>query len=395
MTTLPPELILDILLRLPPKDLIRSLCVSKAWYAFIHDQRFINAHLLRSTETNSLTILITSYQRRSPPPSDLFSLPFSDNNTSGIAVKAEKPFKFPDAYDLLRLSAHSVHGLFCIHSKDERYMALWNPSIQKLKKIPLPTFGNRKRYPLYGLGYDSVNDDYKLVGMVVDSVYNNNTNGFSRSVQVQIYSLKSNSWKKIQNALLFSSISSGRTPIMFCNGAMSWLMVNNEVDGNRHMIQTLNLASEKYCQFPFPLVLISDYISLEVLGGCLCLCVYDPTGYAVWIMKEYGVTESWTLLYSLENEAVPSGVGDFPKPLVLSKNGEMVLIHNGRGFFWYDLRNKSFKKVQVSCPLLTQLQKTTFYVGSLCLLDGDPVIAERGTSYRQWDLMLSKLDLAT
>ncbi|KAL6292101.1 hypothetical protein ACE6H2_000243 [Prunus campanulata] len=101
MSTLPLELILDI--RLPPKDLIRSLCVSKAWYAFIHHQRFINAHLQRSIETNSLTILITSYQRSSPPPPDLFSLPFSDNNTSGTAVKAEKPFKFPDAYDVLRL----------------------------------------------------------------------------------------------------------------------------------------------------------------------------------------------------------------------------------------------------------------------------------------------------
>ncbi|ONI26433.1 hypothetical protein PRUPE_1G024400 [Prunus persica] len=332
MSTLPPELILDILLRLPPKDLIRSLCVSKA----------------------------------------------CDNNTSGTAVKAEKPFKFPDAYDVLRLSGHSVHGLFCIHSKDGRYIALWNPSIQKLKKIPLPTFGpsysewfsKRKRNHLYGLGYDSVNDDYKLVGMVVDD----------RSVQVQIYSLKSNSWKRIQNGPLFSNISLGRPRIMFCNGAMSWLIVNNEVDGNRYIIQTLNLAT------------IIRTVSLEVLGGCLCLCVYVPTGHAVWIMKEYGVTESWTLLYCLENEAVPSGVGYFSKPLVLSKNGEMVLTHNGRGFFWYDLRNKSFKQVQFSRPPSTQLD-ITFYVGSLCLLDGDPVIAERGTS--RWDLMLSKIDLAT
>ncbi|KAH0994037.1 hypothetical protein GBA52_005520 [Prunus armeniaca] len=139
MSILPPELILDILLRLPHKDLIRSLCVSKAWYAFIHDQRFIKAHLQRSIETNSalLSILIWS-DNPEDAPSGFFSLTFRDNETIGAAVRTEHPFKYADNYtDIL---GNSVHGLVCIRNCVDWEIALWNPSIQKLKKIPFPSF---------------------------------------------------------------------------------------------------------------------------------------------------------------------------------------------------------------------------------------------------------------
>ncbi|KAH0994033.1 hypothetical protein GBA52_005516 [Prunus armeniaca] len=48
MSNIPQKLIFDILSRLEPKDLIRYTCVSKAWYALIHNQDFIKAHHERS-----------------------------------------------------------------------------------------------------------------------------------------------------------------------------------------------------------------------------------------------------------------------------------------------------------------------------------------------------------
>ena len=49
--------------------------------------------------------------------------------------------------------------------------------------------------PAYALGYDSVNDDYKLVGFAEFR----HKDPFLFTCLVQIYSLKSNSWKRIQN----------------------------------------------------------------------------------------------------------------------------------------------------------------------------------------------------
>ncbi|KAB2625494.1 F-box protein [Pyrus ussuriensis x Pyrus communis] len=89
-----PEILFDILSRLPPKDLIRFLCIFKVWYATINDHRFIKAHLQRSIQTNSgRTILLKS---RNAPPSDFFSSPFDDSETFGTAVKIEQPLKCPD-----------------------------------------------------------------------------------------------------------------------------------------------------------------------------------------------------------------------------------------------------------------------------------------------------------
>ncbi|CAL8990414.1 unnamed protein product [Prunus brigantina] len=97
-------------------------------------------------------------------------------------------------------------------------------------------------------------------------------------------------------------------------------------------------------------------------------------------MKEYGMTESWTLLFSIEPEAVPwVNVHSF-KPLVLSKNGEMVLLtykYHNSVFFWYDLKKKSFKQVQFrGHPHVSKVAVSG--VGSLCLLD--PVICWKGST---------------
>ncbi|XP_021819007.1 F-box/kelch-repeat protein At3g06240-like [Prunus avium] len=251
MSFLPPELIFDILSRLPLKDLMRFLCVSKAWHALIHDQFFIKTHLQRSIETNSapLTILLRKFSPECP--SHFFSLPFNDNETIGTAVKIKQPLKCPDEFTDILLG-YSVHGL---------------------------------------------------------------------GSQAHIYSLKSNSWKRIQD-MPCNCYGVHPTYLMFCNGALSCL-VQNRLEKNRHIILNLSLAGEKYCQFCIPVDPDNESrLGLEVLGGCLIL--YDTfleTQHDVWIMKEYGVTESWTLLYSIEGEDLPWSFDFLFTPLVISNYG--------------------------------------------------------------------------
>ncbi|KAM1464191.1 hypothetical protein ACFXTO_043883 [Malus domestica] len=241
----PPELLFEILVLLPPKDLIRCMCVSKAWNAYIRDERFTKRHLQRSINTIASTIL--------------FSL-----------------------------------------------WALWNPSIQKFKRIP---FTPSVSSPQYGFGYDSTNDDYKLVEIEKISTpysvdvskwsWENISNGswpycVTLTYEVHVYSLKSNLWKKIQ-----SMPSKGLelvSKIQFSNGALNWLMGDN----NMSIILTLDLAAEKYGEFYCPVNGILDVrIELEVLGGYLCVCIrnYNNSEFSIWIMKEYGARESDLALF--------------------------------------------------------------------------------------------------
>ncbi|TQE06975.1 hypothetical protein C1H46_007365 [Malus baccata] len=88
-----------------------------------------------------------------------------------------------------------------------------------------------------------------------------------------------------------------------------------------------DLATKEYCQFPTP---VDGDDSTEMSD--------------VWIMKKYGVTESWTLLYSIEQEALPCALKRY-KP---GEEGKPVTI---RGL-----------------PLYLRV---TVCVRSICLLDRD------------------------
>ncbi|BFG13991.1 hypothetical protein CerSpe_002650 [Prunus speciosa] len=289
----------------------------------------------------------------------------------GTATKVGRPMI--TKYHLTNTVGYA-NGLVAICNYTDKYIALWNPSIQKLKKIPFTTHEPHAHPPSpdfrmihnYGFGYDSTNDDYKLVAIV----HFGDGEDVTLSFQVSVYSLKANSWKTIQN-MPCGGFSLYSDYLMFSNGALSWLM--SKLDGeDQYKILTLDLASEKYREFPIPDPVdggdIEDYTpDLGVLGDylCICLTLYDYRR-DVWIMKGNGVTESWSLLCSIYL---------LGKPLLFSENGEMVLLMMERkGYnrlYWYHLEKKNFKK---ACRLRRRPLTATICRESLCLLlDDDPI----------------------
>ncbi|PQP94210.1 F-box protein CPR30 [Prunus yedoensis var. nudiflora] len=383
MLNIPRELIWDILLRLQPKDLIRYRCVSKAWYALIHNQDFIKPHLERSIKTNSTRTIFLS-----TTPSYFFSLPFDNDEKLGTATTVGFSIPSKDPVRETTVTVGYANGLVCICNyvdEDISYIALWNPSIQKLKKIPIRTHEPRAQpspksemLDIYGFGYNSTNDDYKLVGIIRKP---------ANEYEVSVYSLKANSWKRIQN-MPCSGFSLQNNHMVFSKGALGWLMWKKLHHELQYMIVTLDLASEKYREFPFPVDRIDEIensrLELDALGDYLCICVNRFMNRCeAWIMKEYGVTESWSLLYSIDTvysiDMLYAAEFQTYKPVVFSKNGKTVLLKMSKYFesdslVWYDLEKKSFKQVEISgLPDAFNFQPTICW-GSLCLLDGDPVI---------------------
>jgi hypothetical protein len=86
------------------------------------------------------------------------------------------------------------------------------------------------------------------------------------------------------------------------------------------------------------------YIDLGVLRGCLCfLANFLGERVDVWMMKEYGVKESWTKLFSVAQYEVTGFLRSL-KPLAYSKSGDEVLIeHDNLDLCWYDLKRKQVK----------------------------------------------------
>ncbi|KAM1229761.1 hypothetical protein ACFX13_040750 [Malus domestica] len=372
MSDFPPELLFDILSRLPPKDLIRFLSVSKAWNAIIRHHHFIKAHLQRSIQTNSFrTILVRSI---GSPSSDYFSSAVNGSETFRTVVKIERPLKSPERYQILGCS---IHGVVCICNSLRTNVALWNPSIQKFKMIPLPAIEQQQPssdlHISLGFGYDSVYDDFKHLQIAELS------KGVFVSSEVSIYSLILNSWKRIKNLPRndFSTLNVYDTALEFSNGALCWLMPNR-LDMYRFIILTLDLATEKYQEFDTPVD--KDYstvMELEVLGGSLCVSVHDwDTGNDVWIMKDFG--GPWTLLYSIKKETM-TWLLNYCPPLVFAKNGEMVLLKKDEeAFVWFDLKGKiGYQDNICGLPLRFDAKICEGCEGSLCLIDGDPVIGGR------------------
>ncbi|KAM1363558.1 hypothetical protein TB2_028002 [Malus domestica] len=268
MAEFPPELIFEILLRLPPEGLLRCLCVSKSWNATIHDKNFIKSHLQRSIQTNSFGSLFVYVGFYHDGRKLKFSTIYNDGTIEQATGIGQSPLqdvegRIPFPYTLV-----SCNGIICIRTetvdKVEEFV-LWNPSIQKFKKIPSPTFEQPPSSDIYlhrryGFGYDSANDDYKLLGIAMFFV---NWDLNISVHQYQIYSLKSNSWRKIKN-MPRDEFQFSASEIVFLNGCLSWQAYN--VLDKKFYVVTFELASEKYHWFPNP---VNGIVYLEVLGDSM------------------------------------------------------------------------------------------------------------------------------
>ncbi|WMV07130.1 hypothetical protein MTR67_000515 [Solanum verrucosum] len=224
--------------------------------------------------------------------------------------------RIPDHYCHIYGSCNGL-VLVGIFDRYDKQLLLWNPSMRESTVLPRPEFVTR--YSTFGLGYDATSDDYKVLKL---------DQGYSGDIHLQpsyeILALKSGSWRKIRNYPSRICPNTGYTleiepkfdedhnmePLAFLNGAFHWVGFL----GN-HCIVSFSSSSDNMVfgeiSLPEPptfriyrLGMNSDY-GVSVLGGMLCFyCTHyqwqmDDT-FKLWIMKDYGVKESWTEIFTLK-----------------------------------------------------------------------------------------------
>ncbi|XP_028792397.1 F-box/kelch-repeat protein At3g23880-like [Neltuma alba] len=340
---IPNELIEEILSRLPVTSLLQLRCVCKSWKSLISDPYFIRKHLLSSTQDTSLNhqrIMLSSttaeFNLKSCAVCSLIDEP------SIISEELNYPVKNKFRHDGI---VGSCNGLLCFAIKAERVL-LWNPSIRVSKKSP--SLDNNWRpgcYTAFGLGYDHISDDYKVVAVFCDPGEQHHISKTS----AKVYSLATNSWRKIQD------FPNGFTPYhdfgKFVSGTLNWparcsfgsRSVNSTPDP-LWVIVSFDLQKETYRQVLPPAYEkeVSSRPSLGVLGGCLSMSYdYKKTHFVVWIMKDHGVRESWVRLVTIPYLPNPEDFS-YSQPFCVSENGQILLMFEF-DLVLYDTRDKSFK----------------------------------------------------
>ncbi|CAL5378754.1 unnamed protein product [Camellia sinensis] len=340
---LPPEVITEILSRLPVKPLLQFRCVSKPWRSVIDSPNFIKMHLNRSIQSRSnLSLILNEFN--APFPNQLCSVDFDKLD---IAFKLNPPLMFEKRLDKVW---NSCNGLLCL-SFGEGQAILWNPSTRKHLELPVsltetPVDFRGVLVNLFGLGYDSVSDDYKVMRIARINDYR----FVHYESEVRVYSLKWNSWRKV---------------------ALRWSVNPKPMlrEDGPHALIAFDLGAEEYRMVSLPECGAVDfYLKFEVLNGCLCVRhYYLKKGVALWVMKEYGVKESWTKLICIEQSNIRFAI--YLEPLAYSKNGKKVLFqHDFRSFRWYDLEKKTIEMVGINGE--PDHFGTTVCLGSLVPLDG-------------------------
>ncbi|XWS12925.1 hypothetical protein CRYUN_Cryun37aG0132000 [Craigia yunnanensis] len=349
MANLPLDSIADILSRLPVRHLLRFRCVSKLWRSLIDDPDFIQLHLRHSlkSHTNQTLILKNS------------ELHAANLACLGLFAKLEHPLmSYHQGIKILG----SCNGLLCIRNIVED-LAIWNPSTRKHQI--LPSLGSCNGYVyVYGFGHDPITDDYKLVKIIQLG----RVDGKALDSEVKVCSLKRNRWRRIQDIPCIFSFPGANG--VFANGALHWVLTQKVQLSEENVIVALDLGSENYREVPQPEYKDKRFqLNVGVLGGCLCaIANYGDVQVDLWAMKEYGVKESWTRLFSVASEDV-IGFLRFVKPLAYSRSGDQILLeYDNINLFWYDLKKK--KKVNdVRVPGMPLSDETEICLQSLVSLD--------------------------
>ncbi|XP_045805711.1 F-box/kelch-repeat protein At3g06240-like [Trifolium pratense] len=307
---LPHELIIQILLRLPVKSLIRFKCVCKSWFSIISsDPQFANSQFQLTAATHTHRALIISIVSPHETLSIDLEESLDDDNASvslnpnflasGIAIKG------------------SCRGFILLHCSSS--LSLWNPSTGVYTNIPsgynLDADADAENF--YGFGYDQSTDDYLIVSISSDT----------DSSYLEFFSIRANTWKQIDpgtyihhtNTIFDDDPRVG----LFFNGAIHWFA--HFLDLKKKVIVAFDLMERKLLDMHFPDQFISelDYCGLWVFQEFLSLWSmnYSNDTVQIWVMKEYKLHSSWTKTHVLPSDT-SSTLYFFP--LHCTKRGDIV-----------------------------------------------------------------------
>ena len=383
---LPDEIVSDILARLPVKSLLRFRCVCKPWYSSIANPNFISTLLLNHNHQCGCVIHIP---RKIPESSS--SIPgFSRSGDQVCTLACDRTyetisdFRVPTTYQSgFPHFVGSCNGILCFTYNNAEWsnvFYLWNPSIRIFKRLP------DYQFPImtFGIGFDSQNNDFKVVG--ISQVFAKTKS----PPEVGVYSLSSDSWKRVELGIsLRPNVSyynvTNFTALPFVSGHLHWMLkIGISLRPSADMLLSFDVNSEKFKQLPLPDVEGSFFMKfITSFKGKLALIEYRSgaqpysTRCSIWVMREYGVIDSWDKLCVLSIENLLDFIGFTKYGLLLVQKGSWLVSTNSELEWKYKyvlIDLETLHEKEISTQVNYHLDVAT-YMESLALLDGRNVVS--------------------
>ncbi|PNX96451.1 F-box protein [Trifolium pratense] len=254
-------------------------------------------------------------------------------------VKLNSPpiFQIPNiGVTPIRVLGSAINGILCIYDDYGTFpktTVLWNPATEEIIEIPIGHAEIKPEFTTlvfpHGFGYDDVGDDYKIIQHVDYIMANENPLEDLEDVMIpdpfwEIYSLKSNSWRKIDFDMPI--ISWIFNSIVYFDGVCHWL-------GETNMVVSFQLCNEVYFITPCPFEEDTHdkefEVNLTVLNESVAIITNcnNTTFFQVFILGEFGVEESWIRLFDVELMSCmeqPIGAGKKGNIFFIKEDGELA-----------------------------------------------------------------------
>ncbi|XP_025013682.2 F-box/kelch-repeat protein At3g06240 [Ricinus communis] len=342
------DILLDILLRLPVKSIIRFRAVHSSWFSLTSSPEFTLKHLnhARARSLKHGIVEVRNIHFGNPCLS-LCSLkkPVAEDADHEV-IDIQNPFGKVNHKPYIRTEIiGSCNGLLLIsvfrYNKGLiREFILWNPSTREHEKIRKDRLSDQPFTYIFGFGYDHFNDNYKLVEV--------SSSLASEETSVDVYNLKERCWERKDSQFPYKFLWH-RPGTTLANGVPHWIVrrrVNNE-----KVVISFDLGEEKFKEVPLPASL-NDPVFISNLHGYLCVGSLNSQKIFEWkvcVMREYGAEESWIKLNISFPETAPKmGLLCQFTPLEFTKKDEFIMSLDHKGIATYCPSKNTYKPVLLS-----------------------------------------------
>jgi molecular chaperone HtpG len=339
---IPDDISFSILLKLPLKSLVRFRCVRKSWSVLFENPYYMNMYRINFACNNNYSYVDDSCLKlESIEPYyefrvGLFSL---SGEKFENKVKLDWPPPIQENDQGLCILGSVVDGTVCFYKGLQKpIITFWNIATKEFKVIPHgtlqfpPTSYEGVVFSLHGFGLDQ--HDHKVIRHAALCTDLTNFKGPipPHDSMWEVYSLRSNSWKKLDVDMPSGYLTSDMR--VHINGVCHWLdqikdcLVSFDLSNNT-FFRTL-LPSKVHVNFDFVLV---DRRFMALNGSIAFISSYETsnanksTTFHISILGELGVEKSWTKLFvvgPLDCVDHPVGAGNKGEIFFQLKDGELA-----------------------------------------------------------------------